>query len=146
MSKSKGADDFNQKKVEYLTEELMERRPLDAKLRDALIAKCGPAMQEVRFVRNEAKSPTGRPDDLAPSRHERVPPPCVVLMFNPFESSFDLAYGDLRTLPESATSDLLAHVGQGAGASRSRRRRGRRSRARRLQQRLVCGLGARPRP
>ena len=82
------------------------RKPLDPKLRDGLIAKCGPPVQEVHFVRNEAKPPMGRPDELAPSRHERIPPACVVLMFNCFECSFDLGHGDLKTLPESDTTEL----------------------------------------
>ena len=70
------------------------RKPLDPKLRDALIQRCGPAAQEVAFLRNESKPPFGRVDELAPSRHDRIPPACVVIMFNPFESSFELAYGD----------------------------------------------------
>ena len=44
--------------------------------------KCGQAAQDVNFVRNEAKPPPGRQDDLAPSRHEHVPPCRIVLMFN----------------------------------------------------------------
>ena len=71
-----------------------------------LIKKCGPPKQEVHFERNENHRPIGRPDELSPSRHERVPPSCIVLMFNCFEASFDLAYGDIATLPESDTSDL----------------------------------------
>ena len=70
------------------------RKPLDPKLRDALIQRCGPAVQEVAFLRNESKPPFGRVDELAPSRHDRIPPACVVIMFNPFESSFELSYGD----------------------------------------------------
>ena len=92
------------KKVDFITEELMGRKPLDDKARETLIKKCGPAKQEVHHERNESHRPVGRPDELAPSRHERVPPSCIVLMFNCFESSFDLAYGDISTLPESCAT------------------------------------------
>jgi len=92
--------------VEFFTEELLSRKPLDEKPRDALVAKCGPAAQEVNYVRNENKRPIGRPDELSVSRHERIPPTRIVLMFNCFEASFTLAYGDLTTLPEAETSEL----------------------------------------
>ena len=96
----------NAKKIEYLSEELLNRKPLDTKARDALIKKCGPPKQEVHFERNENHRPIGRPDELTPSRHERIPPTHIVLMFNCFEASFDLIYGDIATLPESDTSEL----------------------------------------
>jgi hypothetical protein len=99
-----GGGGGDRKKIDYLTEELMSRTPLDDKSREVLVQKCGPPKQEVHHLRNEGHQP--RPDDLAPSRHERVPPSCVVLMFNCCESSFDLAYGDLSTLPESETTEL----------------------------------------
>ena len=95
-----------QKKVEYLTDEIMNRKPLAPNLFEALSRKCGPPMQEVRFDRNEAKPPPGRQDDLAPSRHEHVPPCRIVLMFNCFEASFELAYGDISTLPEAEMTEL----------------------------------------
>ena len=94
------------KKIDFLTEELMGRKPLDEKSREALAKKCGPPKQEVHHERNEGHRPIGRLDELAPSRHERVPPSCIVLMLNCFESSFDLVAGDISTLPESETSDL----------------------------------------
>ena len=92
-------------KDQYLSEELLSRKPLDAKLRDQLASKCGKAQQDVKFTRNEAKRPAGRPEG-APSRHERVPPSAVVLMFNGCESSFELIAGDIATLPEAETIDL----------------------------------------
>lgn len=82
------------------------RKPLDPKLREALVRKCGPPIQDVNFQRNEAKPPPGRTDDLAPSRHERVPPCRIVLMFNCYEASFALTQGDLATLSESETCDV----------------------------------------
>ena len=96
----------NQKKIEFFTDELLSRKPLDDKAREALIKKCGPAKQEVHFERNENHRPMGRPDELTPSRHERVPPSSIVLMFNCFEASFDLSYGDISSLPESETTEL----------------------------------------
>jgi len=94
------------KKIEYLSKELLSRQPLDEKARKALFKKCGEAKQEVNFERNENRRPVGRADGLTPSRHERVPPMEIVLMFNCFEASFTLAAGDLATLPESETLDL----------------------------------------
>lgn len=94
------------KKIEYLSKELLSRQPLDEKARKALLKKCGEAKQEVNFERNENRRPIGRADGLTPSRHERVPPMHIVLMFNCFEASFTLAAGDLTTLPESDTLDL----------------------------------------
>merc|ERR1712185_339041 len=94
------------KKIDFLTDEMMSRKPLDEKSREALFKKCGPPKQEVHHERNESHRPIGRPDELAPSRHERVPPSCIVLMFNCFESTFDLTAGDISTLPEAETSDL----------------------------------------
>jgi Leucine-rich repeat (LRR) protein len=94
------------KKVEYLSEEIMNRKPLAPNLLDALIKKCGPPMQEVKFDRNEAKPPPGRNDDLAPSRHEHVPPCRIVLMFNCFEASFELSYGDISSLPEADMTEI----------------------------------------
>ena len=99
-------DGPNAKKIEFYTEELLSRKPLDEKARDALVKKCGPPKQEVNFERNENHWPAGRPDELTPSRHERVPPTHIVLMFNCFEASFTLIQGDLSTLPESDTSEL----------------------------------------
>ena len=96
----------NAKKVEYLSEELLARRPLEAKAHEALAKKAGPPKQEVHFERKENHRPIGRADELTPSRHERIPPTCIVLMFNCFEASFDLAYGDISTLPESDTTEL----------------------------------------
>ena len=43
---------------------------------------------------------------MVPSRHERVPPSQIVLMFNCFEASFTLLAGDISSLPESDTTDL----------------------------------------
>jgi hypothetical protein len=94
------------KKVDYLSEEIMNRKPLAPNLLDALIKKCGPPMQEVKFDRNEAKPPPGRNDDLAPSRHEHVPPCRIVLMFNCFEASFELSYGDISSLPEADMTEI----------------------------------------
>ena len=94
------------KKIEYFSKELLARQPLDEKARKALFKKCGEAKQEVNFERNENRRPVGRADGLTPSRHERVPPMQIVLMFNCFEASFTLAAGDLTTLPESDTLDL----------------------------------------
>ena len=96
----------NQKKIEFFTEELLARKPLDAKARDALVKKSGPPKQEVQFERNENHRPIGRADELTPSRHERIPPANIVLMFNCFEASFQLLHGDLSTLPEADTSEL----------------------------------------
>ena len=90
----------------YLSEELLGRKPLEAKLRDQLAAKCGKAVQEVSFSRNEAHRPAGRADEGSMSRHERVPPSAVVLMFNCHNSSFTLIAGDLSTLPEAETIEL----------------------------------------
>ena len=102
----KGSSGPSQKKIKFFTEDLLNRKPLDEKTREALVHKCGagPPKQEARFLRNENKRPVGRPDELAPSRHERVPPGRVVLMFNCFESSFELLHGDLSTLPEVSSS------------------------------------------
>jgi len=94
------------RKFEYLTDELMSRKPLDDKSREALLKKCGAPKQEIKKDRNEGHRPIGRPDELAPSRHERVPPSCIVLMFNAVEASFELAAGDISTLPEADTTDL----------------------------------------
>jgi len=104
----KGSSGPSQKKVEFFTDDLLNRKPLDEKTREALVHKCGagPPKQEARFLRNENKRPVGRPDELAPSRHERVPPGRVVLMFNCFEASFELLHGDLSTLPEAETTEL----------------------------------------
>lgn len=99
-------DGPNAKKIEFLSDELLARKPLDEKQRDALIKKAGPPKQEVHFERNENHRPIGRPDELTPSRHERIPPTCIVLMFNCFEASFDLIYGDITTMPESDTTEL----------------------------------------
>jgi hypothetical protein len=96
----------NAKKVEFLSDELLNRKPLDDKARETLIKKCGPPKQEVNFERNENHRPAGRPDELMPSRHERIPPSHIVLMFNCVEASFTLSYGDISTLPESDTSEL----------------------------------------
>lgn len=92
--------------IEYLTPELLSRKPLDPKAVAALVHKFGPPKQEVRFERNEAHRPANRPDGLTPSRHERVPPAQIVLMFNCCDASFTLEAGDLSTLPESDTTDL----------------------------------------
>ena len=94
------------KKIEYLSKELLARQPLEEKARSALLKKCGPAKQEINFERNENHRPVGRADGLTPSRHERVPPSQIVLMFNCFEASFTLLAGDISTLPESDTLDL----------------------------------------
>ena len=94
------------RKIEYYTEELLARKPLDDKTRDALLKKCGKAQQEMSFTRNEAKRPAARADEGSPSRHERVPPTTVVLMFNCCDASFELVAGDLSTLPEAETIDL----------------------------------------
>jgi hypothetical protein len=94
------------KKADMLTEELLKRKPLDDKSRDALEKKCGPAKQEVHFERNEGKRPVGRLDELTPSRHERIPPTHIVLMFNCYEASFTLAAGDISSLPEAENCDL----------------------------------------
>ena len=98
--------DADGKKIEYLTKELLARQPLDEKSRNALAKKAGPPKQEVNFVRNENHRPVGRADGLTPSRHERVPPSHIVLMFNCFEASFSLIAGDIGTMPESDTLDL----------------------------------------
>ena len=66
----------------HASDERRSRKPLRADAREALLKKCGPPAQEVNFIRNESKPPAGRLDDLAPSRHERVPPQRIVLMFN----------------------------------------------------------------
>lgn len=95
-----------QSKVQYWSEELLSRKPLDSKLREQLMQRCGKPQQEVSFTRNEAHRPPGRPDESVASRHERVPPAAVVLMFNCHHASFDLLAGDLSTLPEAETIDL----------------------------------------
>lgn len=92
--------------MQYWTEELLGRKPLDDKLREQLLAKCGKPAQEVSFTRNEAHRPAGRPDESSPSRHERVPPSLVVLLFNCHNASFELIAGDISTLPEAETIDL----------------------------------------
>lgn len=61
----------NAKKIEYLSDELLARKPLDEKSREALAKKAGTAKQEVHFERNENHRPPGRPDELTPSRHEK---------------------------------------------------------------------------
>ena len=94
------------KKIEYFTKELLSRQPLDEKSNTALYKKAGPPKQECSFERNENHRPIGRQDGLTPSRHERVPPSMIVLMFNCFEASFSLEAGDISTLPESDTLDL----------------------------------------
>ena len=96
----------NAKKIEYLSEELLARKPLEGKAYEALVKKAGSPKQEVHFERNENHRPIGRPDELTPSRHERIPPTFIVLMFNCFEASFDLVHGDISTLPESDTTEL----------------------------------------
>lgn len=94
------------KKIEYLSKELLTRQPLDEKSRSALMKKAGPPKQEVNYERNESHRPIGRADGLSPSRHERVPPAHIVMMFNCYEASFLLIGGDISTLPESDTLDL----------------------------------------
>ena len=86
------------------------RKPLEAKLRDALVKKCGPATQEVNFVRNEAKPPVGRADDLAPSRHERVPPQRLVLMFNWCAVLSSAAYMDHTELALTVTGPFAVAI------------------------------------
>ena len=111
---------------------------MDDKAREALIKKCGPSKQEVHFERNESHRPIGRPDELSPSRHERVPPSCIVLMFNCFESSFDLVFGDITTLPESDTTDLRSLTsGKILGRVKITPEKGRHAAAARTSQRLA---------
>ena len=94
------------KKVDYFTEELLSRPPPDPRLLAMLGRKCGPPIQEMRRERNEGKRPPGRIDENAPSRHERVPPATVVLMFNCFESGFELEFGDISTVPEAEAVEI----------------------------------------
>ena len=75
-------DGHYQKEVEYYTDELLARKPLDEATRSALVKKAGTPMQVVSSVRAEGKRPPGRLDENQSSRHERVPPAAVVLMFN----------------------------------------------------------------
>ena len=85
------------KKVDYITEELMGRKPLDEKSREALIKKCGPAKQEVKHERNESHRPIGRPDELAPSRGPRAGGTAVVIAGGGFsQRSAALAYTQAR--------------------------------------------------
>ena len=97
-------------KVQYLTEEQLSRTPMDAKARDALVAKAGKVMYNggdgFSYTRDENKRPAGRPDEATPSRHERVPPSRIVLMFNCHISSFELIAGDVSTLPEADVIEL----------------------------------------
>ena len=65
------------KKLDYLSDDLLARKPLDDKSRDMLFKKSGGAKQEVHFERNENHRPLGRPDELQPSRHERCARACV---------------------------------------------------------------------
>ena len=73
------------KEVEYYTDELLAREPLDAASRDALVKRAGEPRGMVRSVRVEGKRPPGRLDENQGSRHERVPPAAAVLMFNWYE-------------------------------------------------------------
>ena len=94
-------------KVDYYSAELLSRQPLAAAAREALYRKCGKKDKDVCYTRNEQHRPSGV-EDGKPSRHERVPPGKIVLMFNCARSSFELTHGDVATLPDSETIDLRA--------------------------------------
>ena len=95
------------KNAVMLTEEQMAKQPLEEKAREALLARAGKIAGEgFRVLRDENKRPAGRPDEATVSRHERVPPARVVLMFNCHISSFELLAGDMTTLPEAEVISL----------------------------------------
>jgi hypothetical protein len=94
-------------RVDYYSAELLSRQPLAAAAREALYRKCGKKDKDVCYTRNEQHRPSGV-EDGKPSRHERVPPGKIVLMFNCARSSFELTHGDVATLPDSETIDLRA--------------------------------------
>ena len=75
-------DGLYKREVEYYTDELLARKPLEEAKLTALARLCGEAQQTVRYVRLEGKRPPGRLDENQPSRHERIPPAATVLMFN----------------------------------------------------------------
>ena len=68
--------------------------------------KVGPPMQDLRCVRVDSHRPAGRLDDMSPSRHERIPPASVVLMFNCYEAGFELEAGDITTIPEAEALEI----------------------------------------
>jgi hypothetical protein len=95
------------KETEYYTEEMLTRGPISPRLLKHLATKCGPPLQEnCVHVRNENKRPPGRLEETMASRHERVPPATVVLMFNCYESGFQLEYGDISTMPEAEAVEI----------------------------------------
>jgi hypothetical protein len=95
------------REAEYYTEEMLTRGPISPRLIKHLAMKSGPPIQENCInVRNESKRPPGRLEETMASRHERVPPATVVLMFNCYESGFQLEYGDISTMPEAEAVEI----------------------------------------
>ena len=95
------------KEQEYYPEELLSKGPISPRLIEHLAKKCGPPIQENCIKeRIDSKRPPGRLEETMPSRHERVPPATVVLMFNCFQSGFQLEHGDLSTVPEAESVEI----------------------------------------
>ena len=65
---------------------------------------------EIRYERREPHRPVGRADDFAPSRHEGIAPCMMLVLFNSHRATFELAYGEIRTLPDNASYDLRSLV------------------------------------
>jgi len=98
---------LNKKEADYYPVELLNRGPISPRLVEHLAKKCGPPMQESCVnVRVDSKRPPGRLEETMASRHERVPPATVVLMFNLFEAGFHLEYGDISTIPDAEAVDI----------------------------------------
>lgn len=97
----------SKKEPEYYPDDLLNKGPISPRLIEHLAKKCGPPIQENCVnVRIDSKRPPGRLEETMPSRHERVPPATVVLMFNCFQSGFQLEYGDLSTVPEAEAVEI----------------------------------------
>lgn len=76
------AEDALGRAIEYFSAQQLEGRPLDHTQHESLLRKCGQVKQELQYTRVESRRPPGRVDELAPSRHERVPPGSIALLFN----------------------------------------------------------------
>ena len=95
------------KEKEMWADEMLNRGQISPRLIVHLGKKCGPPIQEhCVYQRIDTKRPPGRLDETYDSRHERVPPAGVVLMFNCFEAGFKLLYGDISTLPEAEAVEI----------------------------------------
>ena len=68
-----------------------------------------PVMGETRYERREGHRPSGK-DENAPSRHATIAPTMMVIMFNSYRSTFELAYGDVKSLPDLGAYDMRSLV------------------------------------